>query len=82
MRITLTIDDDVVKLLESACRSRNTSLKEVINEALRQGLREMHWPHQDRKSYETRAVSLGRCFPGNLDNIAEVIAIAESETFK
>ena len=81
MRTTLTIEDDVAKLLESVRKGRNTSLKAVINEALRQGLRDMTKPPCRGKPYETRSVSLGRCLLSSLDDISEVIAVAEGDTF-
>ena len=82
MRTTLTIEDDVAKLLENVRRARKTSLKVVINQALRQGLTDMTKTPRRRKPYETRSVSLGRCQFANLDDISEVIAIAEGDTFK
>jgi hypothetical protein len=82
MRTTLTIEDDVAKLLENVRRARNSSLKVVINQALRQGLRDMTKPPRQGKAYETRSVSLGRCKLANLDDISEVIAVAEGDTFK
>jgi len=82
MRTTLTIEDDVAKLLENVRRARNSSLKIVINQALRQGLRDMTKPPRRGKAYETRSVSLGRCKLANLDDISEVIAVAEGDTFK
>jgi hypothetical protein len=82
MRTTLTIEDDIAKLLESVRRKRNTSLKVVINEALRLGLKDKTKPARRRKPYVTRSVTLGRCQFANLDDISEVIAIAEGDTFK
>ncbi len=82
MRTTLTIDDDVAKVLERVRRTRKASLKMVINEALRKGLRDMTKPHRRGKPYETRSVSLGRCRIGNLDDISEVLAVVEGEIFK
>jgi hypothetical protein len=76
------MEDDVAKLLESVRKRRNTSLKAVINEALRQGLRDMTKPPRRGKPYVTRSVTLGRCQLANLDDISEVIAIAEGDTFK
>ena len=82
MRTTLTIEDDVAKLLESVRRGRNTTLKVVINEALRRGLRDMTKPPRRGKPYETRSVNLGRCQLTNLDDISEVIAVAEGDAFQ
>ena len=41
MRTTLTIDDDVAAGLERLRKSQDISLKRLINEALRRGLREI-----------------------------------------
>jgi len=41
MKETLIIDDDVPAALEQFRRDRNATLEEVVNEALRRGLREM-----------------------------------------
>ena len=82
MRTTLTIEDDVARLLENVRRGRNTSLKVVINEALRQGLRDMTKPPRRKKPYETRSVNLGRCQLTNLDDISEVISVTEGDDFK
>jgi hypothetical protein len=38
MRTTLTLDDDVLKAAKRRAREQDRPLKEVINEALRQGL--------------------------------------------
>jgi len=40
-RITLTVDDDVTALLKRLRKTRGTNLKDLINEALRRGLRDM-----------------------------------------
>lgn len=82
MRTTLTIDDDVAAAIERLRRGRDASLKEVINEALRRGIKEMSTPTKQRKTFRTRSVRLGALQIPSLDNIAEVLAIAEGETFK
>lgn len=82
MRTTLTIDDDVASLLERIRRKRNVTFKAAVNEALRRGLRDMTAPPRLAKPYQTRTVSLGRCLTDNLDDISEVLAIAEGEDFR
>jgi Ribbon-helix-helix protein, copG family len=81
MRTTLTIDDDVAAGLEQLRKSQNVSLKGLINEALRRGLREMTERSKPRKPFRTRTVNLG---PPKipLDNIAEALAIAEGEWYR
>jgi hypothetical protein len=39
MRTTVTLDPDVAAALKEAARRRGTSFKEVLNEAVRHGLR-------------------------------------------
>jgi hypothetical protein len=82
MRTTLSLDDDVAALLELVRKENGTSLKEVVNQALREGLRKMITAAKLRKPYQTPSVSLGRCLQGNLDDVAEVLVIAEGESFR
>jgi hypothetical protein len=78
----LAIDDDVAALLERTRRARKASLKDVINQALRLGLRELESPATIREAFQTESVSLGRCLVGSIDDVAETLAIAEGESFR
>lgn len=60
MRTTLTLDDDVAATLQSLRRSRRIGLKQLINEALRRGLKEMGRRRGPREPVRTKAVALGR----------------------
>ncbi|MGE0116974.1 MAG: hypothetical protein AB7S71_15225 [Dongiaceae bacterium] len=82
MRTTLTLDDDVAALLERVRKARKTGLKETVNDALRQGLRQMAAPPPKRKPYVTPSWDLGKCLVDNLDNISEVLAYAEGEDYR
>jgi hypothetical protein len=82
MRTTLTIEDDVAASLERLRKARNTSLKDLINEALRRGIKDMSARAKPREPFRTRVVDLGRVQIGSLDDISEALAIAEGETFK
>jgi hypothetical protein len=82
MRTTLTIDDDVAAVIERLRRDRDASLKEIINEALRRGIKDMGTPTKRHRTFRTRSVDLGTLQVPSLDNVAEVLAIAEGETFK
>jgi hypothetical protein len=78
VRTTLTLDDDVAVLLERVRKARNQGLKEAINEALRRGLAEMaRGARKPAKAYRTPSVSLGRCLVESVDDVAEVLAVAE-----
>ena len=81
MRTTLTIDDDVAAALENVRRKRDVSLKDIINEALRLGLRDMTARQKPHNVFRTKSVDLGRLRVASIDNIAETLAIAESEDF-
>ncbi len=77
MRTTLTLDDDVAKRIERLRRARDLSLRDVVNQALREGLPLLEAPNRPRKAHTTKAVSLGGCLIGNIDDVAEVLAVAE-----
>ena len=82
MRTTLTIDDDVAHALTERQRRTGESFKQLVNEALRRGLRQMTSRPLRRQPFQTRVVKLGRCKLGSIDNISEVLATAEDESFK
>jgi len=82
MRTTLTLDDDVAALVERLRKDRNLSLKEAVNEALRQGLRAMTAPRKRRTPFRTASVAVGRSLVGSLDNVAEVLALAEADAYR
>ena len=76
MRKTFNLDDDVAAFIEKVRQATNASLEEVVNSALRLGLVRM------LKPFRTSVHSSGRCYLPNLDDTAEVLAIAEGEQFK
>ncbi len=82
MRTTLTIEEDVAAVLVRLRQTRRTSLKRIVNEALRVGLSEMAAPDRKEADHHTRSVDLGRCFIGNLDDVSEVLSLVEGETYK
>lgn len=82
MRTTLTLDDDVAVLIEQLRKSRGKGLKELVNEGLRAGLQQMTAPSREPKSFRTATVDLGRCLVANVDNVAEVLAVVDGESFR
>ncbi|MBI2839679.1 MAG: DUF2191 domain-containing protein [Acidobacteria bacterium] len=82
MRTTLTLDDDVAALLKRVQARRRSGLKGTVNDALRRGLLAMEEPPAPTHPFKTRSVSLGRCLVGNVDDVAEVLAVAEGESHK
>ena len=82
MRTTLTLDKDVAAQLERLRRERDVPFKQVVNEALRQGLLHLSSARPARKRFRTRSVSLGRCLIGSLDDVAEALDVAEGENLR
>jgi hypothetical protein len=77
MRTTLTIENDVAVQLEWPRRQLDASLKDIINEALRRGLRDMAAPAKSRKPFQFQPIDVGKMLIPNIDNVAEVLAILE-----
>ena len=82
MRTTITLEDDVAASLKRLEKRRGMTFKVLINQALREGIKCMVAPAKKRAAFRTRAVDLGSCRAANLDNVAEVLAVAEGESFK
>jgi hypothetical protein len=81
MRTTLTIDPDIAVQLERLRKERNASLKSLVNEALRQGLKRLVIEPR-HKPFRTKTFDAGPPLIENIDNIAEVLALIEGESFR
>ncbi len=79
MRTTLTLDDDVARRIERLRKQRGLSLREIVNRALREGLSHLEAPASPRKAHVTKPVSLGGCLIGSIDDVTEVLAVAEGD---
>ena len=82
MRTTITLEDDVAVSLKRLGKRRGIKFKQLVNLVLREGIKNMMAPAKKGKRFETRSVDLGSCRIGNVDNIAEVLAVTEGESFK
>ena len=83
MRTTLTLDDDVAATLERVRKDSKLGLKDAVNEAMRRGLAQMAQGRADpRPPYRTPSVALGRCLVSSIDDVAEVLAVAEGESYR
>ena len=81
MRTTLTIDQDVAVQLKRLRRARDVNLKDLVNEALRLGLREMSGAPRKRRTVRTRAFPMGKPLI-SVDNVVEALAHLEGKAFK
>ena len=61
---------------------RNATLKQVVNEALRRGIRDMTVRKRRCAAFRTRSVNLGSPLIPSLVNIGEVLATADGEILK
>ena len=82
MRTTLTLEDDVAALLERVRKTRDMTLKDAVNEAMRRGLRQMSPAPGRAEPYRTRSASLGRSLIGSLDDVSEALSLAEGEDYR
>ncbi len=82
MRTTLTIEDDVAVRLDRALKTRETSLKALINDVLRRGLDDLERPAEPSPPYVMSTVNLGECLVPSLDSVAEALAHGEGEAFR
>jgi hypothetical protein len=82
MRTTITLDEDVAVALKRLEKQRGMKFRTLVNQVLRQGIKHMTAPQKKRSVFRTRSVDLGACRAANVDNVAEVLAVAEGESFK
>jgi hypothetical protein len=80
MRTTVTLDDDLAIRLERHRAQRGESFKQALNEAVRVGLAKLE-EHADAAPVmnQTRPLPLGRRLVGSIDNVGDVLAIADGE---
>jgi len=77
----LTIDEDVAFELQRLRRTRNANLKDLVNNALRLGLRQMNDRPKQKKPFRTRTFDAGGVLVASIDNTAELLAEIEGEVF-
>lgn len=84
MRTTLTLEPDVAARLRRIQERDQMRWKDLINQTLREGLSQRDEKNKgsDRETFQTREVDLGKCRYDSVDNVAEVLALAEGENYK
>jgi hypothetical protein len=75
VRTTLTLDDDVARLLEKESRRSGGSFKEVVNHFLRLGL--MSANRRAHKPFVVEPRNLGLPAGHSYDNVAELLESLE-----
>ena len=83
MRTTVTLDDDLAIRLERHRSQHGESFKQALNEAVRAGLNQIEKSAEvPREVRRTKPLALGRRLAGSIDDIGEVLAIAEGEDYR
>ena len=80
MRTTLSLDDDVAKLLRGELRRSGASLKATVNHFLRLGL--MTTGKQQRKQFVVHPRALGLPSGLSYDNVEDLIEALEGATHR
>jgi hypothetical protein len=80
LRTTITLDDDVLQKAKAAAAKSRLPFRQVINEALRAGLR-ITASRPDIVPYRTKPHKMGLKAGRNLDNIQELLAQTDGEDF-
>ena len=75
MRTTLTIDDDVMRLLEQEARQSGLPFKQVVNRRLRMGYAKRE--PASRRPFKVKARPLGLPPGLSYDNVASLIEALE-----
>lgn len=81
MRTTLTLEDDVAARLQRLLEARDTTLKALVNEALRRGLDVLEHPAEPPAPYSLTPRHLGQSRFAGVESVAELLALGEGEAF-
>lgn len=76
MRTTLTLDDDVAAKIERLRKSRDMALKDVINEALRRGLKDTTAKPRKKEPFRTGVHHGGKLL---IEDVKETLAMMDEE---
>jgi len=76
MRTTITLDPDVEQMLKNALRERDVTFKEVVNDAIRAGLK---GPTGKRTRFRQRTFALGTGKTFSWDKALEMASAIEDE---
>ena len=80
MRTTLSLDDDVARLLNKESRRSGASFKQVVNHFLRLGLMASKQPH--RKPFVVKPINLGLPPVLSYDNVEELLEFLEGPEYR
>lgn len=80
MRTTVTLRDDLALELDRIRKERDSSFKDVLNEAVEHGVIHMRdKPHKQRKPFKIRTFDLGKPLFNSPEELKELIADIQEE---
>ena len=79
MRTTLTLDDDVASMLRKLQEEEGKPFKDTVNDVLRLGM--MRIESRKLPHYSTPEVEAGPCRYPDLDNVSDLLSVAEGEDY-
>lgn len=82
MRTTLTLDPDVATRVKAEASHHNIAFKTLVNEALRLGLDAYAGRAKAAQPYRTRPVAMGLRAGFSYDNIGDLLAQCEEESYR
>lgn len=80
VRTTLSLDDDVAAQLAQLRARHDRPFKQLVNDVLRAGLGQLERERPAQRGPYTRPVSLGKPRLPDVDDVSEVLALAEGES--
>jgi len=80
VRTTLSLDEDVARLLQMETRRSGASFKEVVNRVLRLGL--MTANHSEHKAFVVKPRKLGLPAAITYDNVEQLVEHLEGPTHR
>jgi len=81
MRTTITLDEDVSSMIQRLREKEKKPFKTLVNELLRAALIGKKTAAVKKTVYATPELAGGNSVFADLDNVAEVLAVAEKEDF-
>ncbi|WP_058189666.1 hypothetical protein [Terracidiphilus gabretensis] len=81
MRTTLTIDDDVAKLLQEEATRSGDTFKGTVNDVLRRGLLDRRKP-QRKKRFVVKPLPLNTGLGTRYDKVADLIEAMEGPLYR
>lgn len=83
MRTTLTLEDDVAAMIQQRLKEQDIGLKALINTLLRDAFAQQKDGRRIRSQpFAVQPFNTGKCLVGDVESVAETLALIEGDSFK